>query len=64
MRIVYPFSASMAGVVPNLTWKQASDGLYLEVAAKNADLIGDVPEGRLQQLAKLTGKTLKMAIGK
>lgn len=54
----------MAGVVPNLSWKQASDGIYLEVAARNADLIGDVPEGRLQQLAKLTGKPLKMAIGK
>lgn len=63
MRIVYPFSASMAGVVPYLSWKATANGIDLVVHKSKADLIGDVPEGRLQQLAKLTGKNLRMTVG-
>ena len=64
MRITYPFSASMSGVVPDLAWKPTADGIDLVVDKSKADLIGDVPEGRLQQLAKLTGKTLKLTVGR
>ncbi|MCO4319694.1 exopolyphosphatase [Phyllobacterium sp. 21LDTY02-6] len=63
MRISYPFSASMAGVVPNLSWRNGPDGLDLVINKTKADLIGDVPEGRVQQLAKLTGKTIRLVVG-
>ena len=62
MRITYPFSASMSGVVPKLSWKTTAEGLELVIDKSKADLIGDVPEGRLQQLARLTGKNIKMVI--
>lgn len=64
MRITYPFSASMSGVVPHLSWKNTSDGISLVVDKSKADLIGDVTEGRLQQLAKLIGKPLKIEVSK
>jgi exopolyphosphatase/guanosine-5'-triphosphate,3'-diphosphate pyrophosphatase len=63
MRVSYPLSASMSGVVSNLEWKQTDDGIDLVIDKSKSDLIGDVPEGRLQQLAKLTGKTLKLTVG-
>ncbi|WP_271893613.1 exopolyphosphatase [Candidatus Phyllobacterium onerii] len=62
MRITYPFSASMAGVVPKLSWKKTAEGLELVIDKSKADLIGDVPEGRLQQLARLTGKNIRMVV--
>jgi exopolyphosphatase/guanosine-5'-triphosphate,3'-diphosphate pyrophosphatase len=52
----------MSGVVPKLSWKTTAEGLELVIDKSKADLIGDVPEGRLQQLARLTGKNIKMVI--
>lgn len=58
LRVVYLLSASMPGVIPRLVWQEEENGIALVVPGDLADLISDRPEGRLQQLAKLTGKTL------
>jgi exopolyphosphatase/guanosine-5'-triphosphate,3'-diphosphate pyrophosphatase len=61
LRVVYLFSASMPGVIPRLRW-EANDrgGLTLVIPGSHADLMGERPEGRLQQLARITGKLLDM----
>ncbi len=62
LRIVYLFSASMPGVVRNLTFapsQTAGVDLDFVVPAAYRDFGGERVEGRLQQLAKLTGKKLQ-----
>ncbi len=63
LRVVYLLSASMPGVIPRLIWREEENGLALVVPADLADLISDRPEGRLQQLAKVTGRNLYFAVG-
>lgn len=61
LRVVYLFSASMPGIVHNLTFARAArPDLDLEFLVPSAyrDFAGERLEGRLQQLAKLTGKRL------
>lgn len=61
LRVVYLFSASMPGVVRNLDIRPSrSDDLDLEfvVPASYSEFEGERLEGRLQQLAKLTGKKI------
>ncbi|NKN38045.1 exopolyphosphatase [Agrobacterium sp. a22-2] len=61
LRVVYLFSASMPGIVHNLTFARASrPDLDLEFIVPSAyrDFAGERLDGRLQQLAKLTGKRL------
>jgi len=61
LRVVYLFSASMPGIVHNLTFRKAQrPDLDLEfvVPAAYRDFAGERLEGRLQQLARLTGKRL------
>ncbi|MGK9049972.1 exopolyphosphatase [Neorhizobium petrolearium] len=61
LRVVYLFSASMPGVVHNLTFRPSSDpDLDLEFVVPHAyrDFAGERLDGRLQQLARLTGKRL------
>lgn len=61
LRVVYLFSASMPGVVKNLTFdRSTTPGIDLDfiVPPEFRDLGGERVEGRLQQLAKLTGKRL------
>ena len=61
LRVVYLFSASMPGIVHDLSFRPSSDpNLDLEfvVPAKYRDFAGERLDGRLQQLAKLTGKRL------
>lgn len=62
LRVVYLFSASMPGVVSKLKVRKSSApelDLEFVVPAAYADFAGERIEGRLQQLAKLTG--LKLA---
>ena len=47
---------------PEAFLKTTAEGLELVIDKSKADLIGDVPEGRLQQLARLTGKNIRMVI--
>ncbi|MGF0536536.1 exopolyphosphatase [Agrobacterium sp. ES01] len=61
LRVVYLFSASMPGIVQNLTFMPSTkDDIDLEFVVPEAyrDFAGERIEGRLQQLAKLTGKRL------
>ncbi|TDK37069.1 exopolyphosphatase [Rhizobium deserti] len=61
LRVVYLFSASMPGIVNNLSFRPSADpDLDLEFVVPPAyrDFEGERLEGRLQQLAKLTGKRL------
>ena len=61
LRVVYLFSASMPGVVPHLAFRkpEASDAdLEFVVPPDYCELAGERLDGRLQQLAKLTGKKL------
>lgn len=63
LRVVYLFSASMPGNVPRLAFEEAgaSDGdadIVLVVPPEFSDFLGERLDGRLQQLARLTGKKL------
>jgi exopolyphosphatase/guanosine-5'-triphosphate,3'-diphosphate pyrophosphatase len=61
LRVVYLFSASMPGVVRNLTFQRSrSPDVDLEfvVPAEYRDFAGERLDGRLQQLAKLTNRRL------
>ncbi|WP_337266533.1 exopolyphosphatase [Oryzifoliimicrobium ureilyticus] len=61
LRVVYLFSASMPGIVRKLTFATSSNpdlDLEFVVPAEYRDFAGERLDGRLQQLAKLTGKRL------
>jgi exopolyphosphatase/guanosine-5'-triphosphate,3'-diphosphate pyrophosphatase len=61
LRVAYLFSASMPGVVPHIAFRKSSQpdtDLELAVPADYAELAGERLDGRLQQLAKLTGRKL------
>lgn len=61
LRVVYLFSASMPGVVNHLYFRRANNpdiDLELVVPHEFANFAGERLDGRLQQLAKLTGKRL------
>jgi exopolyphosphatase / guanosine-5'-triphosphate,3'-diphosphate pyrophosphatase len=63
LRVVYLLSASMPGVIPRLRWRKDDDGgLTLLIPASHGDLAGERPEGRLAQLARLTGRPLRMGV--
>ncbi|MBC7279947.1 Ppx/GppA phosphatase family protein [Hoeflea sp.] len=68
LRVVYLFSASMPGIVPHLAFAAAepADGdvdIVLVVPRSCEAFVGERLEGRLQQLAKLTGKKLGFRVG-
>jgi exopolyphosphatase/guanosine-5'-triphosphate,3'-diphosphate pyrophosphatase len=68
LRVVYLFSASMPGMIPRLAFEPAkpSDGDVdiVLVAPRDCEaFLGERLEGRLQQLAKLTGKKLGFRLG-
>lgn len=61
LRVVYLFSASMPGVVDHLRFRKSEQpdfDLEFVVPHEYCDFAGERLEGRLQQLAKLTGKRL------
>lgn len=61
LRVVYLFSASMPGVVNNLSFRSSDNpefDLEFVVPHDYADFAGERLDGRLMQLAKLTGKRL------
>lgn len=61
LRVVYLFSASMPGVVNHLYFRRSNQpdlDLELVVPHEYIDFAGERLDGRLQQLAKLTGKRL------
>ena len=61
LRVVYLFSASMPGVIPSLEWQQRPDDtLALVVPARFSGLLGERPEGRIAQLARVAGRKLTL----
>lgn len=61
LRVVYLFSASMPGVVDSLTFERSTKpdlDLEFVVPPQYRGFAGERLEGRLQQLARLTGKRL------
>lgn len=63
LRVVYVFSASMPGLMPRLKWKQRDETLQLVVPASHAALMGERPEGRLGQLAKVLRRKMEIVLG-
>jgi exopolyphosphatase/guanosine-5'-triphosphate,3'-diphosphate pyrophosphatase len=64
LRVVYLFTASMPGVMPDLKWAKRENGaLALVIPARHAALIGERPAGRLAQLAKLLGRPMELVVG-
>jgi len=63
LRVVYVFSASMPGLMPRLQWKQRGEILQLVVPASHAGLMGERPEGRLGQLAKVLRRKMEIVLG-
>ncbi|MBO6539197.1 MAG: exopolyphosphatase [Rhizobiaceae bacterium] len=63
MRVVYLLSAAMPGVMPKLRWvKRGEKALDLVVPKEQAALMGERPEARLAQLAKVSGLDLKLRL--
>ena len=61
LRVVYLFSASMPGVVKNLTFRKSFDpeiDIEFVVPPEYHDFAGERLEGRMQQLSRLTNKRL------
>ncbi len=63
LRVVYVFSASMPGLMPRLKWKQRGEVLQLVVPESHAGLMGERPEGRLSQLAKVLRRKMEIVLG-
>ncbi len=63
MRVVYLLTASMPGVMPKLKWEKRDNGvLALVIPASRAALKGERPEGRMAQLAKVSGRKLELVV--
>ncbi len=63
MRVFYLLSASMPGVLPRLEWQQG-EVLRLVLPEDLADLNGERPRGRLDQLAALVERKMELAVGR
>ena len=63
MRVVYLLTASMPGVMPRLKWEKRGNGaLALIIPASLMGLHGERPEGRMAQLAKISGRKLELVV--
>lgn len=63
LRVVYLLSASMPGIIPNLTWRTRPDGtLCLVIPAEHAGLMGERPAGRMAQLSKVLGRPMELVV--
>lgn len=64
MRVAYLLSASMPGVIPRLRWERRDGNtLALVIPYSHRALDGERPAGRLAQLARVSGKELKLVVG-
>ncbi|MCD2470831.1 Ppx/GppA family phosphatase [Jiella sp. MQZ9-1] len=60
-RVTYLLTASMPGILDQFKWAQdPRGGFTLVLPAHLADLVGERPDGRLQQFAKIVGKSLRI----
>jgi exopolyphosphatase/guanosine-5'-triphosphate,3'-diphosphate pyrophosphatase len=64
LRVVYLFSASMPGVMQQLRWRKGEGGkLSLVVPPALAGLMGERPDGRMAQLAKVLDRPMDIMLG-
>ena len=64
-RLLYLYSASNAGIIPQLELKRAKDGTLRFILPENlSDLAGERPNKRLAQLAREIGEPIELEIGK
>lgn len=64
LRVAYLLSASMPGVIPHAQWRAAGKQAFdLVLPQRLGALAGGRLDGRLQQLAKLTGHRLTLVVG-
>ena len=62
-RVTYLLTASMPGVLDDIKWAaDARGGITLVIPQHLAALVGERPEGRLQQFARTVDKTLRMEV--
>ena len=62
-RVLYLFSASMQGVLPELKFRKfGKDKFVIEIPEKISNLCGERPESRIDQLSKEIGKTVELKI--
>lgn len=65
MRVAYLFTAAMPGVVQDLQWEKGKNGnMRLTLPKSLEHLAGEKPQGRIDQLAKVTGRKIELAIRK
>ncbi|MHC5307158.1 exopolyphosphatase [Bartonella sp. LJL80] len=62
MRVANLFSASTAGILPELTWEKKKKNIVLNIPERHSDLIAERPLGRLQQLSKVTDNNLRFEV--
>lgn len=62
LRVVYLLTASMPGVIPKLVWQRRNGTLTLLVPRSHAALMGERPQGRMAQLARVVGVELALAV--
>jgi exopolyphosphatase/guanosine-5'-triphosphate,3'-diphosphate pyrophosphatase len=62
MRVSYLLSASMSGIVPQIgVERESDDSIVFRLPADLSSFAGERLDGRLQQLAKFTGKNLRFS---
>ncbi len=62
-RVAYLFSAAMPGVIPDIGWRERTDGaMELTLPESRRALIGDRVLGRIGQLAKVCGRRIDVAV--
>ncbi|MEN0002317.1 MAG: exopolyphosphatase, partial [Pseudomonadota bacterium] len=63
LRVAYLFTASMPGIVERLTWsKEDDETMLLRVPESLAHLLGERPQGRINQLSKITEQKIEIRI--
>lgn len=63
LRVTYLLTASMPGVLPRLAWTQdPRGGFALVIPADLAGLLGERPEGRLDQFARIVERPLRIQV--
>ncbi len=63
MRVAYLFTAAMPGVVKDLQWEKIDDQtMRLTLPRTLKELVGEKPQGRIDQLSKVTGRKIELAV--
>lgn len=63
LRVVYLFSASMPGLIPQLKWRVEGEKLFLVVPRSHEALMGERPEGRMNVLSRVLNRPTEIIIG-